>query len=151
MTTAFHESCNLMTADTKIRQGTTAWFEMVGTLMSDAALRSGLSPRLNLSLVELYTDGVELSDGHVQGLRFDILSGKPSFRVGARHGERADITIELTAAAARELNSLYSADPDYHAALDRFLRTGEIRVDGDPSQMGDLLKAVHDPIVARTI
>ena len=140
-----------MTADMKIRQGTAAWFEMVGTLMSEAALRSELPTRLNLSLVELYTDGVELSDGLVQGLRFDILSGTPSFRVGARHGERADVTIELTAAAAWELNSLNGADPDYHAALDKFLRTGEMRVDGDPSQMGDWLKAVHDPIVARTI
>jgi hypothetical protein len=92
-----------------------------------------------------------LSEGLVQGLRFDILSGNPSFRVGARHGERADIRIEITAAAARELNSLYSADPDYQAALDNLLSTGEMRVDGDPSQMGGWLKAVHDPIVARTI
>lgn len=124
---------------------------MVGTLMSKAASRSGLPPQLNLSLVEFYTDGVELSKGLVQGLRFDILGGTPSFRVGARYGERADIRIEITAAAARELNSLYSADPDYHAALDRLLSTGEMRLDGDPSQMGDWLKAVHDPIVARTV
>jgi len=29
-----------MTADMKIRQGTAAWFEMMGTLMSEAALSS---------------------------------------------------------------------------------------------------------------
>jgi hypothetical protein len=139
-----------MTTNAKVRHGTTAWFEMVGTLMSEAASRSGLSPDINLSLVERYTDGVELSKGLVQGLRFDILGGRPSFRVGARYGERADLTIEITAAAARELNNLYSADPNYHAARDKFLSTGEMQVDGDPSQMGGWLNAVHDPIVDRT-
>uniref|UniRef100_B0T5L2 SCP2 domain-containing protein n=1 Tax=Caulobacter sp. (strain K31) TaxID=366602 RepID=B0T5L2_CAUSK len=134
----------------KLRQGTTAWFEMVGTLMSEVAARSGLSPDLNVSLVERYTDGIELSDGLVQGIRFDILGGKPSFRVGARRDERADVTVEITAAAARALNALLSADPNYPAARDNFLSTGEMRVDGDPSRLGGWLDAVHDPIVART-
>lgn len=140
-----------MTTDAKVRQGTTAWFEMVGTLMSEAASQSGLSPELNLSLVECYTDGVELSEGLVQGLRFDILGGKPSFRVGARRDERADVMIEITAAAARKLNRLHTADPTYTAALEGFLSTGEMRVEGDPSRMGGWLNAVHDPIVNRTI
>jgi len=139
-----------MTTDAKLRQGTMAWFEMVGTLMIEAASRSGLSPELNLSIVERYTDGVDLSEGLVQGLRFDIISGKPSFRVGARRDEWADVTIEITAAAARELNILRSADPNYPAALDKFLSTGEMRVDGDPPQMGSWINAVHDPIVDRT-
>lgn len=119
--------------------------------MSEAASQSGLSPELNLSLVERYTDGVELSEGLVQGLRFDILGGKPSFRVGARRDERADVMIEITAAAARKLNTLRSADPNYTAALEGFLSTGEMRVEGDPSRMGGWLNAVHDPIVNRTI
>ena len=140
-----------MTMDAKVCQGTAAWFEMVGTLMSEAASQSGLSPELNLSLVERYTDGVELSEGLVQGLRFDILGGKPSFRVGARRDERADVMIEITAAAARKLNTLRSADPNYTAALEGFLSTGEMRVEGDPSRMGGWLNAVHDPIVNRTI
>jgi hypothetical protein len=140
-----------MTTDAKVRQGTTAWFEMVGRLMREAASRSGLSPELNVSLVERYTDGVELSEGLVQGIRFDILGGKPSFRVGARPDERADVTVEVTAAAARELNTLRSADPSYQAARDKFLSTGEMRVDGDPSRLGGWLDAVHDPIVDRTI
>ncbi len=139
-----------MTMDAKLRQGTTAWFEMVGTLMSEAASQSGLPPELNLSLVERYTDGVELLAGLVQGIRFDILEGRPSFRVGARRDERADVTIEITAAAARALNTLHGADPDYLAARDKFLSTGEMRVDGDPSQLGGWLDAVHDPIVDRT-
>jgi hypothetical protein len=140
-----------MIADATLRQGTAAWFEMVGQLMSEAVVRSGLSPDLTLSLVERYTDGVELSEGFVQGLRFDIVRGKPSFRVGARWDEKTDVTIEITAAAARALNSLRSADPQYSAACDRFLRTGEMRVVGDPSRIGRWLGAVHDPIVDRTI
>jgi hypothetical protein len=60
------------------------------------------------------------------------------------------VTIEMTAVAAQELNDLHSADPNYHAACDRFLSTGEMRVDGDLSQMGGWLNAVHDPIVDRT-
>ena len=139
-----------MTADMKLRHGTKDWFEMVGALMSEAASQAGLSPELNLSLVERYTDGVELSEGLVQGIRFDIVNGKPSFRVGAQKDERADVTIEITAAAARELNRLRSADPSYPTARDKFLGTGEMRVDGDPSQLGGWLDAVHDPIVDRT-
>ena len=139
-----------MPTNASLQQGTVAWFEMVGTLMCEAAVQSGLSPDLNVSLVERYTDGVELSEGLVQGLRFDIVGGRPSFKVGAQHGEQADITIEITAAAARALNILYSADPNYSAALETFLSIDEMRVDGDPAQMGGWLRAVHDPIVDRT-
>jgi hypothetical protein len=139
-----------MSTDAKVRQGTTAWFEMVGRLMLEAASRSGLSPQLNVSLVERYTDGVELSEGLVQGIRFDIVAGKPSFRVGARPNERADVTVEVTAAAARKLNTLRSTDASYQAARDKFLSTGEMRVEGDPSRLGSWLDAVHDPIVDRT-
>lgn len=140
-----------MTTEARLRQGTAAWFEMVGTLMSQAASRSRLSPDLNLSLVERYTDGEELPEGLVQGIRFDIRGGAPSFRVGVRRDERAEVTIEISAAAARALNSLRSDDPNYRATRDAFLRTGEMRVDGDPSRLGDWLDAVHDPIVDRTI
>lgn len=135
----------------KVRQGTPAWFEMVGTLMSDAAARSGLPADRNVSLVERYTDGIELSDGLIQGLRFEIVNGQPSFRVGVGRDERAEITVEVTSAAARKLNALHSADPAYSAARDRFLSTGEMRVDGDLSRLGDWLEAVHDPIVDRTV
>lgn len=116
-----------MTAATKLGQGTTEWFEMIGVLMSEAASPEGLSSELTVSLVERYVDGVELSEGLVQGIRFDIVGGKPSFRVGARQDEQADVTIEITAAAARELNRLRSADPAYVAALDKFLSSGVMR------------------------
>ncbi len=139
-----------MSTDAKVRQGTTAWFEMAGTLMSEAASRAGLSPELNVSLLERYTDGIELSDGLVQGLRFDITGGKPSFRVGVRQDERADVVVELPAAAARRLNTLRSADPQYQTARDHFVSEGEMRVDGDPGRLGRWLAAVHDPIVDRT-
>jgi hypothetical protein len=95
--------------DMKVRQGTAAWFEMAGTLMLEAASQAGLSSNLSVSFVERYIDGDELSNGLVQGLRFDIIDGRSSFRVGVRPDERADITVEITAAAARELNRLYSA------------------------------------------
>lgn len=139
-----------MATEPKLLQGTTAWFGMVGQLMSEAASRSGLSPELNLSLVERYSDGEELSEGLVQGIRFDIRGGVPSFRVGVRCDERAEVTIEISAAAARALNSLRSDHPTFPATRDAFLRTGEMRVDGDPSRLGDWLDAVHDPIVDRT-
>ena len=41
-------------------------------------------------------------------------------RLGARRDERADVMIEITAAAARKLNNLRSADPHYTAALEDF-------------------------------
>jgi len=136
--------------DVRLPHGTTAWFEMAGTLMCEFASQARLSPDLNVSLVERYTDGVKLSEGLVQGIRFDIIGGKPSFRVGVRQDERADITVELTTAASHELNTLHSADPNYQTALGKFVSTGKMRTDGDPSQMGDWLNAVHDPIVDRT-
>ncbi|NII53908.1 hypothetical protein [Luteibacter sp. SG786] len=140
-----------MTASEKLRHGTEAWFEMVGNLMCEAALRGGLAPDTNVSLVERYTDGATLSEGLVQGLRFDIVDGVPSFRAGARPDERGDITIEITTAAAKSLNLLLSADPAYGAAADRFMQSGAMRVHGDLSRLGAWLQYVHDPIVARTI
>lgn len=139
-----------MTVHTKTPHGTTAWFEMVGTIMAEAARRAELPADLTVSLVERYTDGVVLADGLVQGIRFEIVGGKPSFRVGARPYEQADITIEVTAAVARELNALRSTDPRYRTVLDRFLGTGEMRMHGDISRLGDWLAMVHDPIVDRT-
>ena len=42
-----------------------------------------------------------------------------------------------------------STDPDYYAARDRFFKTGELRVDGDLSQIDGWLNALDDPIVDR--
>jgi hypothetical protein len=134
----------------KLRLGTIAWFEMVGALMVETATRSGLPKELTASLVEIYTDGVEVADGLVQGIRFDIMAGRPSFRVGVRPGERGDVTIEITTAAAERLNSLRMADPLFAKTINEVLRTGEMRLDGDPSRMGDWLRHVHDPIVEHT-
>ncbi|CAN5203591.1 hypothetical protein BH10PSE12_BH10PSE12_32920 [soil metagenome] len=136
--------------DKKVRQGTAAWFEMVGKLMRDAATQAGLSPDLNVSLVEHYTDGTTLADGLVQGIRLDIRKGAFSFSVGARPDEQADIKVALTAAAARTLNTLYSADPVYRATRDAFLESGEMRVEGDAARFGAWFDTVHDPIVDRT-
>jgi hypothetical protein len=139
-----------MTEDLKVLHGTTAWFEMVGTVMKDAAAHAKLSPDFNVCLVERYTDGVELGPGLVPGLRFEIIGGKPTFRLGARHGERGDITVEVTAAASRTLNTLRGAGPDFHTALAALLANGELKVDGELSRLGSWFSVVHDRIVART-
>lgn len=136
--------------NTRLVHGSAAWFQMAGALMCEAAGRAGLPPDASLSLVERYTDGQAFSDGLLQGIRFDIRGGQPSFRVGAGRGEEADIVVEVTAAASRELNSLYSADPRYKAALARLQASGEMRVQGDLARLGDWFAAVHDPIVDRT-
>ncbi|ANP90040.1 hypothetical protein BA011_28995 (plasmid) [Rhizobium leguminosarum] len=140
-----------MDAQAKFRQGTVAWFEMVGTLMCEAASDAGLTLDVNLTLVERYTDGVELAGGHVQSIRFAIINGQPSFRIGVRRDERGDVTIEITASAARALNVLRSGDPDYQTALQDFQSSGEMKVGGDPSRFGRWLETVHDLIVERTI
>jgi len=139
-----------MNMNAKLRQGTVDWFEMVGTLMCEAALQAGLAPDLNLSLVECYTDGGDLADGHVQGIRFDIKNGQPSYRIGVRPNERSDVTIEITAVAARTLNLLQSSDPNFQTALQDLQRSGEMKVAGDPSLFGRWMEAVHDQIVKRT-
>jgi hypothetical protein len=135
----------------KLRMGTAAWFEMVGTMMVEGAARSSLPSELNLSFVEVYTDGLDVGDGLVQGIRFDIASGQPSFRAGVRPGERGDVTVEITTEAAQRLNSLRSADPAYADVMSHLLETGEMRVDGDPSRLGGWLQELHDPIVERTL
>lgn len=130
--------------------GTTQWFEMVGKVLVDAAMQAGLPPACNIRLVERYIDGIELSPGLVQGLRFDITNGKPAFQLGAGHEERGDITVEVTKAASYTLNTLRSDDPRFHAAFINLQSAGELKIDGDLSQLGNWFSAVHDRIVDRT-
>lgn len=137
-------------APIRLPQGEADWFRMVGTLICQAVLRSGLSPQVDLSLIERYSDGQPLSDGLIQGLRIDIRRGVPSFRVGVRREERADVMIEVSAAAARRLNALRSADPAYSAAIDRDLRQGALRIEGDLSPFAAWFGEIHDQIVDRT-
>ncbi len=136
--------------DQKLTQGTDDWFEMVGSLMCDAARRSGLSPDLTVSLVERYTDGALLADGAVQGIRFDIINGIPTFRNGVGREERGDVTIEITSSLARKLNLLRTVDSEYRALLQSAVSSGDLKIDGDPSRLGSWLSEVHDPIVERT-
>ncbi|WP_413626489.1 hypothetical protein [Luteibacter sp. Lutesp34] len=139
-----------MTGQDKLEHGTPEWFELVGTLMSDAASRSSLAPDLTVSFVERYTDGTELSGGWVQGIRFDLVDGKPSYRVGVGLDEGADIVVEVTAAAARQLNLLRTNDARFAVVRDEILRSSDMRVEGDISRLGAWLESVHDPIVERT-
>ena len=135
----------------RLRHGSAAWFHMVGNLMCEAATRADLPADLIVSLVERYIDGVPFQDELVQGLRFDIWAGKPTFRIGALPTERSDITVEVTAAASRELNSLYRADPRFQEALTRLRSSGAIRIDGDLARLGDWFGTVHDQIVDFTM
>jgi hypothetical protein len=134
----------------RLPYGSAAWFHMVGNLMCEAAMRADLPADFDVSLVERYTDGFQFQDGLTQGLRFDIRGGKPSFRVGVLLEERADITVEVTAAASRELNSLYGADLRFQSALARLQGSGAMKIDGDLGRLGDWFGRVHDPIVERT-
>ena len=134
-----------------IVHGTAAWFEMVGQRMACAAAQAALPADLTVSFLETYVDGEVGPDGLRQGIRFDIVRGQPSWRVGARPGERADIQVEITTGAARRLNRLRAADPAFAAEQDRVLGSGEMKVEGDLARLGGWLASVHDDIVDRTL
>jgi len=136
---------------TRLSHGSVAWWEMVGQLMCDAATRAALPADVNLSLVERCTDGISLPGALLPGLRFELVGGQPTFRVGVRHDERGDIDIAVTAAASRELNTLYGADPHFQAALARLQHSGALTIRGDLARLGEWFGAVHDQIVDRTL
>ena len=139
-----------MTGETKFVQGTPDWFHMIGKILTDAAASAGLAPETNASFVERYSDGKELSDGLIQGIRLDIIAGKPSYRIGAAPDEKGDINVLVTADAARQLNAYYSVDPKFLELQARYQASGEWQVDGDLARLGNWLAGAHDPIVART-
>lgn len=132
----------------KRKQGTPEWFDMVGRVMSEAARKADLPADSNVSLVERYTDPADFGDGLVQGFRFAIVAGQPSCRVGAKPGERGDVTVEVSAAAARDLNAMPAAAAA--KARRRYIATGELRQEGDPAQLGEWFGTVHRAIVDRT-
>ncbi|MDR9776933.1 hypothetical protein RJJ65_30640 [Rhizobium hidalgonense] len=140
-----------MNMDRRLTQGTGEWFAMVGSMMCDAARGFGLSPDLTVSFVERYTDGVVLADGSIQGIRFDITNGIPTFRYGVGRGEGGDITIEITSSVARKLNLVKTTDPEYKAAVKSALQSGGMKVQGDPALLGNWFSQIHDPIVELTI
>jgi hypothetical protein len=139
-----------MTEGMKIAHGTSAWFDMVGTVLMDAAMEAELLPTYNVCLVERYIDGIEVGPGLVQGLRFEIVGGKPFFRLGARHDEWGDVTVDVTKAASYTLNTLRSADPRFRAAFDELQGNDELKVEGDLSLLDRWFGVVHDRIVGRT-
>jgi hypothetical protein len=138
----------------RIPHGTTAWFDMVGALMVDAARRAALPDDFNISLLERFTDGVDKgagqAAGQMAGMRFDVVNGAPSFWTGVGPDEQADITIEVTLAASRELNTLPGADPRFTAALAKLQSNGQLKINGDLAGLGQWFAAVHDRIVDRT-
>lgn len=139
-----------MADDNRLPHGSAAWFAMVGEVLLTAARQAERLPDHDVSLVERYTDGVEWRPGLFQGLRFDIIDGQPYFRLGAGRDERADVTVEVTAAASYTLNSLRGDDPRFAAAAADLQASGDFRIDGELSQLGSWFSAVHDRIVERT-
>ncbi len=140
-----------MTTAQKVPHGTRAWFEMLGEEMCHAAEEAELPSDMNVTAVEHFTDGDDMGDGLRAGFRLDIVAGKPKWRVGALPGERADITMHVTRAASRELNTLHGDDPRYGPAARKYMENGDFRVEGDPSRLGAWLSSVHDAVVDRTL
>ncbi|HBS98504.1 MAG TPA: hypothetical protein DEB47_01235 [Citreicella sp.] len=139
-----------MTSKINHTAGSHDWLTMVGEVLQAAARSAALPDDLNLSLVEHYIDGSELSPGLFQGLRFDIRNGVPGFCVGVAPHEVGDITIKVTALVAQRLNQIYSSDPAYAQVQQEARASGELCVSGDPSRLGAWFAAAHDDIVRRT-
>ncbi len=139
-----------MAAEIKIPHGTAEWLEMLGEEMCAGATAANLAADYDVSLVERFTDGKALAGGLVEGFRFDIIGGKPSFRIGVAPDERGDITILLTWAASRGVARLYAADPEHQALFEHYLQTGEMQIDGDFAALASWIPPVHDAVVKRT-
>ena len=131
-------------------QGTSAWFAMVGTAIADASAQVGIPSDLHLSVLERYVDGTMLGDGLRQGLRIDIVGGSLAFRAGVLPDETAEVVIEVTAATARRLNLLLSADSAYAQTAARAATDGDFRIHGDLGALGPVFALAHDRIVEHT-
>lgn len=139
-----------MEAGEKLAHGSAAWFAMVGELMCEAARDAALPSGFDASLVERFIGGAALPGRQVEGMRFDILGGRPTFRIGVGAQETADVTIEVTAQVSRALNTLLGEDPRFAAEFTHAIEAGELRIVGDLERLGAWFGAVHDRIVART-
>lgn len=129
-------------------QGSREWFEMLGTLMVEAA---GLVPLPDrVTFLERYRDGTDLGESRVQGICFDVADGRATYRVGVRPDDRADIEVSVTREAARSLNLMLSTDAGHDAARARYAESGELTLVGDSSPLAALLALLHDPVVRRT-
>jgi len=140
-----------MTVDAKIAYGTRPWFEMIGEVMCGAATAAKLDADVNFRLVEHFVNGDDWGDGLFEGFRLDIVKGEPSFQVGVRPGEFGDLTVNVTRAASRTLNTLHGYDPGFEPALQRLTNAGEFEVvNGNLSDLFELIGPIHDEVVDRT-
>ncbi|MBN9146571.1 MULTISPECIES: hypothetical protein [unclassified Novosphingobium] len=131
-------------------QGTAPWFAMVGVAIAEAAERLGIPPDLDLSVLERYVYGERLDNGLHQGLRVDVVGGSLAFRSGVLAGETAQVVIDVTAATARQLNLLLSADPAYAQVFGKAMQDGHLRIHGDLGALGPVFALAHDRIVEQT-
>lgn len=139
-----------MNAASKVVQGSSEWFELVGTLVCRAVKRAGSPVSRNWTLVERYSDGERLPNGLIQGIRFDLRAGACSYRVGVVPEEQGDATITVKSATARTLNLLYRHDPRFDTSMKRAFESGAMTVEGDLSPIAAALAESHDDIVDRT-
>lgn len=139
-----------MASYSKLPQGSHEWFEMVGAIVCEALNRTESLSTSGWTFVERYSDGKALRDGLVQGIRFDVRGGVATYRVGVRPDERGDVTVEVTVAAARVLNLLYSDDPQFDSARETAVAVAALRVEGDLSLIAAVLAQTHDSVVDRT-
>jgi hypothetical protein len=135
----------------KRAQGSHEWFAMVGAIVCEALDRSGSQSALDWTFVERYSDGKAFPDGLMQGIRFDVCGELATYRVGVGPDERGDVTVEVTVAAARALNLLYSDDPQFDLAWETAVATGALQIEGDLSLIATALAQTHDSIVYRTV
>lgn len=135
----------------QLLHGSAAWFDMVGAEIVKAAVQFELPRDLRFSVIERYVDGADLGDGLYQGLRISVADGAVVCRTGVRADETADVVIEVTAVVARQLNSLFGADPGYPRALTDAVASAELRKSGDLRPIGPIFDMAHDRIVERAI
>jgi len=127
----------------------------VGVAIAEAAERLGIPPDLDLSVLERYVYGERLDNGLHQGLRVDVVGvdvvgGSLAFRSGVLAGETAQVVIDVTAATARQLNLLLSADPAYAQVFGKAMQDGHLRIHGDLGALGPVFALAHDRIVEQT-
>lgn len=139
-----------MNAASKLVQGSSAWFELVGVSVCSAVERAGSPWPRNWTLVERYSDGERLPNGLIQGIRFDLRAGACTYGVGVAPEERGDATITVQSATARALNLLYRHDPRFETGMKRAFESGAMTVEGDLSPIAAALAESHDAIVDRT-
>jgi len=103
------------------------------------------------SLAEWLTDEAPSSDGAKQhrGFRLDVVDGVARVRALSTI-EEADVTVEFPYALGYRLSKLPSG-PAFDTLVVESMKTGVVRIKGDPSRSPFPEHALHDAISPRTL